>query len=248
LIGNSKLRNFGLIGRKLEHSFSESYFLEKFKSEGISDVQYSLFELEKVSDVLSLTALQKLEGFNVTIPYKEEILPLLDELSPEAREIQAVNTVRVVNGKLIGYNTDTVGFKKSLAAVFKPHHERALILGTGGASKAIAFTLEQLGVEFKMISRTPAEDELGYHELNKYVLKHFPLIINTTPLGTFPEVDKCPDIPYEHLTSKNFLYDVVYNPEQSLFLRKGKLKGAATLNGYRMLVLQAEKSWEIWNS
>ena len=242
------MRNFGLIGSKLEHSFSESYFSEKFKSEGISDVQYSLFELEKVSDVLSLIALQKLEGFNVTIPYKEEILPLLDELSPEAREIQAVNTVKIVNGKLIGYNTDTVGFKKSLAAVFKPHHERALILGTGGASKAIAFTLQQLGVEIKMISRTPAEDELGYHDLNKYVLKHFPLIINTTPLGTFPEADKCPDIPYEHLTSKNFLYDVVYNPEQSLFLRKGKLKGAATLNGYRMLVLQAEKSWEIWNS
>ena len=242
------MRNFGLIGKSLKHSFSEKYFSEKFKSGGITDVNYALFELIEISELKELiVSVENLEGFNVTIPFKEQIIPLLDELSPEAKEIQAVNTVKIINGKLIGYNTDTVGFRKSLAAVFKPHHERALILGSGGASKAVGYTLDHLGVDYKMISRTPAEDELGYHDLNKYVVKHFPLIINTTPLGTFPEVDKCPDIPYEYLTSQNLLYDLVYNPEQSLFLQKGEERGAATLNGYRMLVLQAEKSWEIWN-
>ncbi|MEJ6681999.1 MAG: shikimate dehydrogenase [Flavobacteriales bacterium] len=242
------MRNFGLIGKNLKHSFSEKYFSEKFKSGGITDVNYSLFELSEISELKALMlSLGNLEGFNVTIPYKEQIIPLLDGLSPEAKEIKAVNTVKIINGKLIGYNTDAVGFKKSLAAVFKPHHERALILGSGGASKAIGYTLGHLGVDYKMISRRPVGDELGYHDLNKYVVKHFPLIINTTPLGTFPEVDKYPDIPYEYLTPLNLLYDLVYNPEQSLFLKKGEERGADTLNGYRMLVLQAEESWEIWN-
>lgn len=242
------MRNFGLIGKNLKHSFSEKYFSEKFKSGGITGVNYSLFELSEISELKTLMAsLGNLEGFNVTIPYKEQIIPLLDGLSPEAKEIQAVNTVKIINGKLIGYNTDAVGFKKSLAAVFKPHHERALILGSGGSSKAIGYILGHLGVDYKMISRRPVGDELGYHDLNKYVVKHFPLIINTTPLGTFPEVDKYPDIPYEYLTPLNLLYDLVYNPEQSLFLKKGEERGAATLNGYRMLVLQAEESWEIWN-
>ncbi len=241
------MRNYGLIGKTLKHSFSEKYFSDKFKEEKISDASYSLFELDKISDVLPLIkSVDNLKGFNVTIPYKEEILKYLDELSPEAEKIQAVNTVKISNGKLIGYNTDTVGFKKSLAAVLKPHHERALILGTGGASKAIAYTLGKLGVDYKYISRNPQADQLSYEDVNKYVIKHFPLIINTTPLGTFPDVDSYPNIPYEHLTERSLLYDVVYNPEESLFLKKGIEQGAAVLNGYRMLVLQAEASWRIF--
>lgn len=242
------MKTYGLLGRKLSHSFSSKYFSEKFKKENISGCEYKNFELSEVSEIRDLVKSEpQLVGLNVTVPYKESIIPYLDGLEKHAEEIGAVNTILFENGKLIGANTDAIGFHRSLAAVFKPHHERALILGTGGASKAVAYTLRQLGVDFVFVSRTPTSGLLAYEELNQYVIKHYPLIINTTPLGTYPDVHACPNIPYEFLSSQNLLYDLVYNPEVTTFLSRGEKAGSATMNGLRMLILQAEKSWELWN-
>lgn len=242
------MRRFGLIGERLEYSFSKKYFTRKFEVEGITDAQYDLFELETIHKLPELLSrYSNFSGLNVTVPYKEQVIPFLDSLQAEAAEVKAVNTIIFKNGKLIGANSDVAGFQRSLAAVLKPHHERAIILGTGGASKAVSYALKTIGIDHLFVSRNPKEEDLSYKKVNEYVIKHHPLIINTTPLGTFPNVKEAPEIPYQFLTDKHLLYDLVYNPEVSQFLANGKSKGAATLNGHRMLVLQAEKSWELWN-
>lgn len=244
------MRKFGLIGYPLGHSFSKKHFSEKFEKLGITDCQYDLFPIDQI-DLLDglLTMHPEIEGLNVTIPYKETVIALLDELSEEATQIGAVNCIKIQNGRRIGHNTDAFGFHQSIKPFLEPRHSRALILGTGGASKAVAYVLGKIGVEYLFVSReAKGGSQLPYEQLNDLAIRYHKLIINTTPLGTYPEVDQCPDIPYDFLTPEHFLVDLVYNPEVSLFLQKGSDKGAMVLNGYPMLQQQAEKSWEIWNA
>lgn len=241
---------YGLIGKTLKHSFSKSYFEKKFTQLGLTDHAYLNIELEKIEEVKKLIETNSnLKGFNVTIPYKESIIPFLDELSAEAKAIGAVNCVKIRSGKMIGYNTDVFGFASSVKPFIEPHHNKALILGTGGASKAIAYALKNIGVEvfFASSSKQNATTFL-YSQLNEHMMRAFKLIVNTTPLGMFPDVNACPDIPYEFLTPEHLCYDAIYNPETTLFLQKAKAQGAVTINGLSMLQLQAEKSWEIWNA
>lgn len=244
------MKQFGLIGFPLSHSFSKKYFTKKFEKENIKDCSYELFEIETIDGLKNvLTNSDNLVGLNVTIPYKQAIIPFLDDISKEAKAIGAVNTVKIVDGKLIGYNSDVFGFSQSLKPFFKSYHERALILGTGGASKAVHFALNSLGVDCLFASRNPKENnEIGYDKINDYVMKHHLLIINTTPLGTHPNVATKPELPYQFITDKHLLYDLVYNPEQTEFLKLGKEQGATTINGLQMLILQAEKSWDIWKN
>ena len=243
------MKQYGLIGYPLSHSFSKGYFAEKFAKENIVDCKYDVFPLEKIEDFVELCNDKKnLIGLNVTIPYKEKIIPFLDELDETAANIGAVNTIKFSNGKEIGYNSDAYGFEMSLKPLLKQHHTKALILGTGGASKAVEYVLRKLGISFQYVSRNKNEKAISYEELNEAIIQHSKLIINTTPIGMYPNIDTAPDIPYNVLTEKHLLYDLVYNPEETLFLKKGKEKGAQTKNGLEMLYLQAERSWEIWNS
>jgi len=243
------MARFGLIGKSLGHSFSKSYFTEKFQKKGLNH-SYDNFELASIDDFPRLLSENSdLRGLNVTIPYKEAIIPFLDEIDPVAAEIGAVNTILISNGKTKGYNTDVTGFQNSLKPYLKHGMEKALILGTGGASKAVAYVLRNLGIACFFVSRKP--DELGqiaYGDLNEEAMKQFKLIVNTSPVGTFPEVDQYPDIPYEYLSNQHLLYDLIYNPSQTIFLKKGSDKGATTLNGLGMLKAQAEASYEIWLS
>jgi shikimate dehydrogenase len=249
------MRTFGLIGYPLSHSFSEKYFTEKFKQENITDCEFRNFPLEditKLQDIIKNNP--TLCGLSVTIPHKRNVIPFLNEIDEAAKEIGAVNCIHLPpqsprgskGVRLIGYNTDAFGFEKSLKPLLKPHHSQALILGTGGASKAVAYILEKYKIKFSFISR--AKNKLSYSDLTQSVLKKHSLIINTTPVGMFPNVNECPDIPYHFLSQKHLLYDLTYNPEETLFLKKGKEKGAQIKNGLEMLHLQAEKAWEIWNS
>ena len=243
------MKQFGLIGYPLSHSFSKGYFAEKFAKENIVDCKYDVFPLEKIEDFVELCNDKKnLIGLNVTIPYKEKIIPFLDELDETAANIGAVNTIKFSNGKKIGYNSDAYGFEMSLKPLLKQHHTKALILGTGGASKAVEYVLKKLGITFQYVSRTKNDKAISYEELNEAIIQHSKLIINTTPIGMYPNVEDAPTIPYNFITDKYLLYDLIYNPEETLFLKKGKEKGAQTKNGLEMLYLQAERSWEIWNS
>ncbi len=238
---------YGLIGMPLAQSFSKKYFTEKFEKEAITDAAYELFPLENISLLKDLLATQPdLKGLNVTIPYKEQVLPFLSGLNEEAREIGACNCIKIAGGQLTGFNTDAPAFKQSLLPQLQSNHKKALILGTGGAAKAVLFVLKTLGIEYAYVSRNKGAG-FTYEELNKSVVQEYPLIINSTPLGSFPKVDTAPEIPYEYLTANNYLYDLVYNPAKTLFLQKGELQGAAIKNGYEMLVGQAELSWQIWN-
>ncbi len=245
---------YALIGYPLGHSFSKRYFTEKFQQEGLSATHvYELFELPEAEGLPALlTQWPELKGLNVTIPHKKAVLPFLSELDPLAERIGAVNVIKVLpNGELKGYNSDYWGFRESLEQWepfqrLQPH--KALILGDGGATKAVRVALEDLGIVYKTVSRKDSIEFINYADLNEGLLSEYQLIINSTPLGTHPNVDACPDLPYEGLTDRNLLYDLVYNPEETLFMKKGAEQGAATHNGYRMLELQAEKSWEIWNS
>lgn len=243
------MKQYGLIGKTLSHSFSKKYFEEKFKRENINAV-YENFELNDISQVEELFSTHpNLCGLNVTIPYKEQIIPYLDEVDEQARKIGAVNTIYIdkKTGKKKGYNTDYYGFKQSLKPFLENQHQRALILGTGGASKAVEYVLNELGIITAFVSRTPqAENQLSYDELNENILASFLLIVNTTPLGTFPNVDEKPAINYDAITTNHLLYDLVYNPAETAFLKEGKKRGALTINGEQMLQLQAEKAWEIW--
>ena len=245
------MRQFGLIGFPLGHSFSKKFFNEKFENESI-DARYDLYELSNISEFPNLRNSIKLSGLNVTIPYKEQIIPLLDKLDDTAASIGAANVIRFDydnNGKitLTGFNTDAIGFENSLKPFLKPHHKKALILGTGGASKAILYTLQKLGIECSYVSRSIREGKLTYRDLNKEIIVDNLLIINATPLGTFPKTDVCPDIPYQFLTTRHLLFDVVYNPAETLFMKKGRDAGATALNGEEMLIGQAIAAWEIWN-
>ena len=246
------MKKYGLIGFPLTHSFSKRYFTEKFETENI-DSSYDNFEIDNISKLPEIIKNNpELIGFNVTIPYKEQVIPFLDDLNEAAKEIGAVNTVKIVrNGSgihLKGFNTDTFGFETSLKPLLKTHHKKALILGTGGASKALKYVLKNLGIEFVSASiEELKENEIRYEEIDKEMMHERLLIINATPLGTYPKVETYPNIPYLYITEKHLLFDLVYNPEISAFLRKGIDMGAATKNGYEMLLLQAEKSYQIWN-
>ena len=244
------MRRFGLIGYPLGHSFSGKYFAAKFERENIVDARYALFELPDIAGFPSLLMRNpELQGLNVTIPHKQSILPFLDAIDPVAANIGAVNTVKITNGKCTGFNTDYLGFRDSLRN-FCPDltFVKALVLGTGGASKAVQAALQELQIPFKIVSRSPQNEQLSYAELSPEIMAAHQLVINTTPLGTFPKVDSCPEIPYQNLTEKHYLYDLVYNPEETLFMKNGRELGAKTKNGYEMLVLQAEAAWQIWNS
>ena len=243
------MRKFGLIGKNISYSFSESYFKNKFEKEHIMDASYQNFDLVSISEFNALINKNNdIAGLNVTIPYKEVIIPYLDSINKTAAKIGAINTIKITKkGNLKGYNTDYYGFINSLKPMLKKHHKNALILGTGGASKAIAYALKKLKINYIYVSRTKAKDNLTYNELNEQVINKHLIIVNCTPVGTFPKIQDCPDIPYEFITNKHILFDLIYNPSETLFLKKGKQLGATICNGLIMLELQAEKSWEIWN-
>jgi shikimate dehydrogenase len=243
------MRRYGLIGYPLTHSFSQRYFSEKFDREGITDCSYSNFSLREIGELSAVLAEPGLWGLNVTIPYKQQVIPFLHSLSPVVEEIGACNCIRIVDGVLTGYNTDVAGFEQSLIPLLRPHQRRALVLGTGGASKAVEYVLRKLGIGYRLVSRhpRPGTGDLAYPDVDATVLAEAMLIINTTPVGMYPHVDECPPLPYEALTPGHYLYDLVYNPERTLFLKRGAAAGAAVENGHEMLVLQAEESWRIWN-
>lgn len=243
------MKIFGLLGKNIDYSFSRGYFKSKFENNNL-DCSYINFDIESIEEFKKLKEnSQKLAGLNVTIPYKELVIPYLDSLEKEAKEIGAVNTIKIENNQLIGYNTDHYGFRESLIPLLEPHHKSALILGTGGASKAVAYALKELGIQFEYVSRTKtAQVKYSYSTLPAVAMDTYKIIVNCTPLGTFPEIEKCPNIPYEKLSKKHLLFDLIYNPSETQFLKNGKAKQSKTINGLEMLKIQAEKSWEIWNS
>ena len=244
-----KKKKFGLLGKNISYSFSKKYFTDKFEKIGADHFSYKNFDVDTLDDFKKIvTKTKNLKGMNVTIPYKEAIIPHLSKLSKNAKIIGAVNTISISKkGILKGYNTDFYGFKKSLKPLLKEHHRKALILGTGGASKAVAYALRKLKMEYDFVSRNPSEYEFSYEELNQDVFKDYQIIINTTPIGTYPNVDECPTLDYSLFTDQHIAYDLVYNPEETKFLRLAKERGATTKNGYDMLVFQAEKAWAICN-
>jgi len=261
------MKHYGLIGYPLSHSFSQKYFTDKFEREHIHDSVYHVFPLEDIHDLPKLLADNPdLCGLNVTVPHKISILKYLDWVDADARGAGAVNCIRIsaespvmaafsgevgIKGhdfRLEGYNTDTYGFEMSLTPLLTVNHDKALILGDGGAAKAVKCVLDNLGIAFKVVTRKPHRDNLLFSKLTPHDIKQHTLIINATPLGTSPNVDECPPIPYDAITEDHLLYDLVYNPEKTLFLKKGEEQGAAIKNGYEMLLLQAEKGWEIWTS
>lgn len=244
------MKKLGLLGKNISYSFSKAYFKSKFENENIKNVTYENFDIESINLFPSIVKNTKnLRGLNVTIPYKQEVMPFLDKINKKARAIGAINTIKITKkGKLVGYNTDFYGFTKSLEPLLKPYHSSALILGTGGASKAVAYSLEQLGISYHYVSRKKSEGiSYTYETLTESILKQHKIIINCTPLGTFPNIDDCPDIPYSGITKHHILFDLIYNPEETKFLQLGKQQNAVTTNGLGMLKLQAEKSWSIWN-
>jgi shikimate dehydrogenase len=266
------MKRYGLIGYPLGHSFSQQYFTEKFKRERIEGCSYSTFPMQDISGLGLLLDDDSLCGLNVTIPYKEQVITWLDEQDEVVRQIGACNCIKIIRGaggagdkrlsegrdghhRLRGYNTDVTGFEQSLVGRLRPHHEHALILGTGGAAKAVEYVLLRLGIDYRYVSRSAPADSWGsgdrrplsYQQVDGALLGRYTLIINTTPLGMHPNVDECPPLPYEAITPRHYLFDLVYNPAKTLFLQKGEERGAATENGYEMLVIQAEESWKIWN-
>ena len=243
------MKRYGLIGYPLTHSLSEQYFTQKFIEEGIEDCVYERFSMPSIADLHEiLNSHQDLRGFNITIPYKKEVLAFLTERSKAVEEVGACNCVKIESGKLIGYNTDVIGFENSLIPFLKPSHNRALVLGTGGAALAIVYVLQKLGIEFSYVSRTATIGQFSYNDLDASVMASHTLIINTTPLGMFPNIEACPAIPYDLLTPEHHLFDLTYNPALSTFLAKGMQMGATIQNGQQMFVEQAEQSWRIWNS
>ncbi len=258
------MRKFGLIGYPLTHSFSQRYFTEKFIREGVRDCSYSAWSLPAITDLpATVLADAELCGFNITIPYKEQILPFLHTRNEVVQAIGACNCVKIVGGKLEGYNTDVIGFEGSLVKKLQPHHTQALVLGTGGAAKAVGYVLEKLGIGYRYVSRKgggsggeaagglsgegSGSSFLSYRDVDAPLLQSHTLLINTSPLGMYPKVGECPPLPYEAITARHYLFDLVYNPERTLFLQRGQERGAAVENGYEMLILQAEESWRIWN-
>lgn len=242
------MRRFGLVGKTLSHSFSRTFFAEKFNKEQIEDCIYQNFELPAIQDVDQLIdQYPDLHGFNITIPYKEAILPYLNEKDTIVRAIGACNCVKVIDGKFYGYNTDAIGFRNALQPQLKSHHSKALILGWGGAAKAIEYVLNELGIGYVIVSRKRIKGTIDYNQVDEELLNQHTLIINTTPLGMYPRIEEAPSLPYHFLTSRHFLFDLIYNPAQTRFLEQGGKQGAHTSSGYTMLIGQAEESWRIWN-
>ena len=241
---------YGLIGKSLSHSFSAKYFNDKFEKEGITDCSFELFELDSIEQVRDLVKNNpNLKGFSVTIPYKEAILPYLDELNVVVEDIQACNCVKVVDGKLIGYNTDIDGFMSSFLAIMEMHHDKAIVLGNGGAAKAVIHSLEQWSLDPLVVARNPKnENEITFDKLTEEIINEHKIIVNTTPVGMYPDVDECPDIPYSGIDRFHLVYDLIYNPEKTLFLQKAEAQDATIKNGMEMLEQQAETAWIIWNS
>lgn len=246
-IENKEYR-LGLVGKNISYSFSRGYFAQKFNDLNLNHYTYENFDLEEITEFPNLLKNSlNLRGLNVTIPYKEVVIPYLNELEVSAKIIGAVNTIKIEGDKLIGYNTDAYGFQKSIEPHLKKHHQKALILGTGGASKAIAYVLDKLFIPFEFVSRTGKNNGYTYNELNSEILQKHTVIINCSPLGTFPNISDKPNLPYKAITNRHLLFDLIYNPEKTTFLIKGEQQGATVLNGLKMLELQAEKAWEIWN-
>ncbi|GGW31247.1 shikimate dehydrogenase family protein [Arenibacter certesii] len=246
---DKKTHRYGLIGRNISYSFSRGYFTEKFSQLGLNTHSYENFDIDTIDlfpDILQQN--KNISGFNVTIPYKEQIIPFLSKIEAEAKAIGAVNTIKIVKNQSIGYNTDAYGFYKSIAPHLENHHKNALILGTGGASKAISYVLSKLGITYTFVSRNPEKGQLNYGDLNLELMQKNTVLINCTPLGTNPNITDKPDIPYNQITPKHLLFDLIYNPSKTAFLTEGELKGAKICNGSKMLQFQAEKAWEIWNS
>ena len=245
---------YGLIGYPLTHSFSKGFFNQKFLAEGIN-AEYINFEIPDIGDFMEIVAEHpNLAGMNVTIPYKEQVIPYLDDMDAVARRIGAVNVIKFVKGKsdndfrLIGYNSDVIGFTDSIRPMLKPCHRRALVLGTGGAAKAVAAGLEMLGIGVQLVSRTRREGVIAYDDITPEIMAAHKVVVNTTPLGMYPHVDECPNIPYELIDSDFLCYDLLYNPERTLFMRKAAAQGAEVKNGLEMLLLQAFVSWDVWQS
>lgn len=244
------MNKLGLLGKNISYSFSKTYFKKKFEEENINNTTYENFDIDSIDLFPSIIKnTTNLKGLNVTIPYKEQVIPFLDKINKKAKTIGAVNTIKITKtGKLVGYNTDCYGFKKSLKPALKSHHKKALILGTGGASKAIAYSLKELNISYSYVSRKAAEGiDFTYLTLSQDIIKQHQIIINCTPLGTFPNVKDCPDIPYNGISKNHILFDLIYNPKETKFLTQGKTKGATLINGLDMLKFQAEKAWSIWN-
>ena len=243
------IKSYGLIGFPLSHSFSKKYFTEKFRRESLIEYSYELFPIASIDllpDILKKNP--TLAGLNVTIPYKEQVVRFLDKSSPVVEEIGACNCIMIKDGQLIGYNTDVIGFTKSLEPKLRTTHKKALVLGTGGAAKAVHYSLRQKGIDFLQVSRSRSDRAIAYDDIDQQLLKEYTLIINTTPLGMHPNVDQAPDIPYQFIGPDHYLFDLVYNPSQTKFLAEGKARGAEIENGAEMLIIQAEASWDIWNS
>jgi len=240
--------NFGLIGKNISYSFSRGYFKNKFEKMGLTNHSYQNFDLDNISDFPTIfKTTSNIQGLNVTIPYKVEVMQFLDNIDKAAKKIGAVNTIKIDKNGLTGFNTDAYGFQKSLEPYLKNHHRKALILGTGGASKAIAFVLDELEIEFSFVSRSGKNNGLTYTELTDEIIAEHTLIINCSPVGTFPNIEEKPAISYEKIGKQHLLFDLIYNPKETAFLSAGKANGATICNGHRMLEFQAEKSWEIWH-
>jgi shikimate dehydrogenase len=244
------IREYGLIGYPLSHSFSQKYFTEKFHRDGIHDAVFHAFPIPSIEYLPHLIEEHpQLKGFAVTIPYKREVIRFLDGKTNAVEKMDACNCVRIKHGKLYGHNTDIIGFEKSFIRYLQPHHTKALILGTGGAASAVAFVLDQLHINYRFVSRHRNEDLqiLGYADIDEKILNVYTVIINCTPLGTYPKADEAPAIPYQLLTDQYYLFDLVYNPAKTKFLALGEQQGASVQNGYDMLILQAEENWKLWN-
>lgn len=243
------MRQFGLIGYPLSHSFSKNYFSKKFIEEGINDCSYELYPIRSIDELKKLlNDTPHLAGLNVTIPYKEAVLPFLNEASAAVQEIGACNCIRIKGSHLTGFNTDVTGFEQSLLPLLQPHHKKALILGTGGAAKAVAWVFKKLGMEFSYVSREAKKDCFTYAQVTADLIQQYQVIVNSTPLGMQPNVHQLPSLPYPSLNSQYLCYDLIYNPAQTAFLQQAELSGAVIKNGAEMLELQAEESWKIWNS
>ncbi len=243
------MNHFGLIGYPLTHSFSKKYFDQKFIEKHIHDASFSLWELENINQLPELIkSTVGIKGICITIPYKKKVLEYLDESDDAVKAIGACNCIKIKNDKLFGYNTDILGFKLSFMNNLQPNHKKALVLGSGGASAGIEYVLKELNIEYLIVSRQNLSNNINYTDISDEMINDYQIIINCTPLGTYPNIDTCPPLPYDTMTSSNYLFDLVYNPEETLFLKKGKEKGAIIQNGYDMLVHQAEENWRIWNS
>lgn len=243
-----KKNRYGLLGKNISYSFSKGYFTQKFNNLGLDDHSYENFDIQDITEFDAVIRQNDIKGLNVTIPYKESVIPFLDELDAKAEKIGAVNTIKFTNKGMKGFNTDAHGFQKSLEPLLRPHHRKALILGTGGASKAVHFVLGELGITSTYVSRNKKKGQYAYEELDKSIIEENTLIVNCTPLGTHPNIEQKPDLPYQFIGKKHLLYDLIYNPEKTTFLALGEANGATICNGLKMLQEQAEKAWEIWNT